>query len=60
MKYDKNKTKKKKCHDCKKPFLAKMQRVPINTIEYHVEWEGQCKKCHIEFNRFMLGGLFKK
>ena len=28
MKYDKNKTKKKKCGDCKQTFLAKMHQIP--------------------------------
>ena len=57
MQYDKNKTKKKKCGDCKKPFLAHMQRVPINIKDYYVEWECSCKPCRIKFNKKMLGGL---
>ena len=57
MRYDKNKTKKKKCIDCKKTFPAHMQRIPINTRDWAVEWECQCRPCHIKFNREMLSGL---
>ena len=57
MRYDKNKTKKKKCADCKKTFLANMQRIPINERDWHIEWQLQCKPCHIKFNKEMLSGL---
>ena len=61
MKYDKNKTKKKKCPDCKKMYNAEMYQVPnVNGNGYYTQWENQCRKCLIEFNRFMLSGLFKK
>ena len=58
MENDKSKVKKKKCSDCKKMFNAKMEILPKNLGG--VRWESQCRKCHIEFNKFMLSGLFKK